>query len=333
MATNQKKSVTFINILIIILIFGAIAAVSVYFLTSPTKDYLQGQVEATEIHVAPKVTGRLEKKLADEGQSVKKGQLLAILSSPELDAKLIQAQSAKDAATAQYDKAINGTRYEQVQGAYNSWQQAKASADLAETTYKRMENLYQEKVIPAQKRDEAKGQKNASREQEKAAYNNYLMAKNGARTEDKNASAASMRQAEGAVKEVNVYRSEINVIAPADGEVNQYFPNLGELVNAGYPIVNLVDLNDIWVVINIKEDQMGKFKMNSKFEGVVPALDNKKIELQVKFIAPLGDFATWTATKTKGGFDMRTFKIKAYPTKKIDGFRPGMSVLIPSVTL
>ncbi|PWN71884.1 hemolysin secretion protein D [Chryseobacterium phosphatilyticum] len=333
MATNQKKSVTFINILIIILIFGAIAAVSVYFLTSPTKDYLQGQAEATEIHVAPKVTGRLESKLVEEGQTVKKGQLLAILSSPELDAKLIQAQSAKDAATAQYDKALNGTRYEQIQGAYNTWQQAKAAADLAETTYKRMENLYNEKVIPAQKRDESKAQKNASREQEKAAYNNYLMAKNGARMEDKNASAATMRQADGAVKEVNVYRNEINVIAPADGEVNQYFPNMGELVNAGYPIVNLIDLNDIWVVINIKEDQMGKFKMNNKFEGIIPALDNKKIELQVKYIAPLGDFATWTATKTKGGFDMRTFKIKAYPTKKIEGFRPGMSVLVPSVTL
>ncbi|MDR2236863.1 MAG: efflux RND transporter periplasmic adaptor subunit [Chryseobacterium sp.] len=333
MATNQKKSVTFVNILITILIFGAIAAVSVYFLTSPTQDYLQGQAEATEIHVAPKVTGRLESKKAMEGQTVKKGQLLAVLSSPELDAKLIQAQSAKEAATAQYDKALNGTRYEQVQGAFNTWQQAKAAADLAETTYKRMENLYQEKVVPAQKRDEAKGQRNASREQEKAAYSNYLLAKNGARTEDKNASAATMRQAEGAVKEVNVYRDEINILAPADGEINQYFPNPGELVNAGYPVVTLVDLNDIWVVLNIREDHMNNFRMNSKFEGVVPALNNKKIELQVKYIAPLGDFATWTATKTKGGFDMRTFKIKAYPTRKIEGFRPGMSVLIPSVTL
>ncbi|WP_412850735.1 HlyD family secretion protein [Chryseobacterium sp. PMSZPI] len=333
MATNQKKSVTLINILIIILIFGAIAAVSAYFLTSPTHDYLQGQAEATEIHVAPKVTGRLESKLAEEGQYIRKGQLLAILSSPELDAKLIQAQSAKDAATAQYDKALNGTRYEQIQGSYNTWQQAKAAADLAETTYRRMENLYNEKVVPAQKRDEAKAQKNASREQEKAAYSNYLMAKNGARTEDKNASAATMRQADGAVKEVNVYRSEINVIAPANGEVNNYFPNLGELVNAGYPIVTLVDLNDIWVVLNVREDQMGKFKMNNTIQGVVPALDNKKIELRVKYIAPLGDFATWTATKTKGGFDMRTFKIKAYPIQKIQGFRPGMSVLIPSVTL
>lgn len=333
MATAQKKSVTFVNILITLLIFGAIGAISVYFLSSQTNDYLQGQAEATEIHVAPKITGRLETKLVEEGQTVKKGDLLATLSSPELDAKLIQAQSAKDAATAQYDKALNGSRSEQIQGAYNVWQQAKAAADLAATTYKRMDNLYNEKVVSAQKRDESFAQMKATSDQAKAAYSNYQMAMNGARTEDKSASKAVMNQAEGAVKEVNVYRKEINVIAPADGEVNQFFPNLGELVNAGYPVINLVDLNDIWVVFNIREDYMEKFKMGSKFEGVVPALGNKKIQLEVKFIAPLGDFATWTATKTKGGFDMRTFKIKAYPTQKIEGFRPGMSVLVPSISL
>lgn len=333
MGTSKKKSIKTINILMSLLILGAITSVSIYFISNDSEDYLQGQAEATQINVAPKVTGRLVTKLVQEGQHVKKGDLLAILSSPELDAKLLQAQSAKDAAYAQYEKAMNGTRSEQIDAAYNTWQQAKAAADLASVTYKRIENLFNDKVVSAQKRDEALAQKNAAKDQENAAFNNYQMATNGARKEDKLASKAIVNQAKGAVQEINIYKDEINIIAPADGEINQFFPNIGELVNAGYPIVDIVDLNDIWVIFNIREDLMINFKMGETIEGIVPALNNKKIKLEVRYIAPMGDFATWTATKAKGGFDMRTFKIKAYPVSKVDGFRSGMSVLVPSITL
>ncbi|MBA5629899.1 HlyD family secretion protein [Moheibacter lacus] len=331
--TSKNKAVKFSNILIALLIMGGLAAVSIHFISKPSEDFLQGQAEATEVHVASKIVGRLEQQLVKEGDQVIKGQLIAVLSSPELDAKLQQAQSAKDAATAQYQKANNGTRSEQVQAAYNLWQQAKAAADLANSTYQRMENLYRDKVIPAQKRDEAFANKNATYQQQQAAYNNYQMAVNGARTEDKLAAEALVNQANGAVSEVNTYRKEVNVTASADGEIEQIFPNVGELVNAGYPVATIVDLNDIWVVFNIKEDLMEQFKMNAKFNAEIPALGNKKVQLQVKYISPLGDFATWTATKTKGDFDLKTFKIKAYPTQKIEGFRPGMSVLIPSSEL
>ena len=323
----------YLNAILSLVILVIIIGLAIYYIERPSNDYLQGQAEATEIHVAPKVLGRLEKKLVEEGNPVKKGQVLAILSSPELDAKLLQAESARAAADAENLKAKNGTRSEQLQAALNQWQQAKTASALAEKTYNRIQNLFDEKVVSAQKRDEAYTQNQAAKEQERAAYANYSLAVNGARKEDRQAASAHAKQAEGAVDEVRSYRNEINIISPADAEVDQIIPNVGELVNAGFPVLNLVDLNDIWVVFNIREDYMNNFHMHRKFTGIVPALGNKKVDLEVRYISPLGDFATWNATKTKGDFDLRTFRIKAYPVQKIDGFRPGMSVLVDEHSL
>ncbi|QYN49256.1 biotin/lipoyl-binding protein [Apibacter sp. ESL0432] len=326
---KSKLISSIISIIIIIAIIG----LSIWFMNKPTQVTIQGQVDATQINVSPKIAGRLEQVLIKEGDMVKEGDLLAVLSTPELDAKLIQAESAKAAAEAQDKKAKKGTRTEQIQGAYNQWQQAKASAELADKTYERMQNLYNDKVISAQKRDEAYTQSKASRELEKAAYANYKMAINGSRSEDKEAASAQVNQAQGAIEEVLAYKKEAKVLSPSNAEVLKIIPNRGEVVSAGYPIVNLVDLNDVWVVFNIKENLMSSFKKGSTFEAQIPALNNKKIKLQVRYIAAQGDFATWSATKTQGDFDMKTFEIKAYPMEKVEGLRPGMSALVDEKSL
>ncbi|MXP05168.1 MULTISPECIES: HlyD family secretion protein [unclassified Apibacter] len=322
-----------ISSIISIIIIVAIIGLSIWFMNKPTQVTIQGQVDATQINVSPKIAGRLEQVLIKEGDMVKEGDLLAVLSTPELDAKLVQAESAKAAAEAQDKKAKKGTRTEQIQGAYNQWQQAKASAELADKTYERMQNLYNDKVISAQKRDEAFTQSKASRELEKAAYANYKMAINGSRSEDKEAASAQVNQAQGAIEEVLAYKKEAKVLSPSNAEVLKIIPNRGEVVSAGYPIVNLVDLNDVWVVFNIKENLMSSFKKGSTFEAQIPALNNKKIKLQVRYIAAQGDFATWSATKTQGDFDMKTFEIKAYPMEKVEGLRPGMSALVDEKSL
>lgn len=326
---KSKLISSIISIIIIIAIIG----LSIWFMNKPTQVTIQGQVDATQINVSPKIAGRLEQVLIKEGDMVKEGDLLAVLSTPELDAKLVQAESAKAAAEAQDKKAKKGTRTEQIQGAYNQWQQAKASAELADKTYERMQNLYNDKVISAQKRDEAFTQSKASRELEKAAYANYKMAINGSRSEDKEAASAQVNQAQGAIEEVLAYKKEAKVLSPSNAEVLKIIPNRGEVVSAGYPIVNLVDLNDVWVVFNIKENLMSSFKKGSTFEAQIPALNNKKIKLQVRYIAAQGDFATWSATKTQGDFDMKTFEIKAYPMEKVEGLRPGMSALVDEKSL
>ena len=322
----KKKNIT--GLLVTIAVFAAVISLSIYFFSNSEPTYLQGQVEAKQINVAPKVPGRVKAIYKQEGDQVHKGDLLLELESTELDAKLSQAEAARLAAQAQSDKAQRGARTEQIQAAYNVWQQAQAAADFAAKSYERVNNLYNDKVLPAQKKDEVYTQMVALQKQADAAKSQYEMAKNGARVEDKTAAQALVAQAQGVITEVNAYKDGAKVFAPADAEIQTIIPNEGEIVNAGYPVMNLIDSSDEWVVFNIREDKMADFKIGTKFKGIVPALANQEIEMEVKHIAVQADFATWTATKSKGDFDKKTFAIKAYPTEKIKDLRPGMSVLV-----
>ena len=302
----KKKNIT--GLLVTMAVFAAVISLSIYFFSNSEPTYLQGQVEAKQINVAPKVPGRVKAIYKQEGDQVHKGDLLLELESTELDAKLSQAEAA--------------------QAAYNVWQQAQAAADFAAKSYERVNNLYNDKVLPAQKKDEVYTQMVALQKQADAAKSQYEMAKNGARVEDKTAAQALVAQAQGVITEVNAYKDGAKVFAPADAEIQTIIPNEGEIVNAGYPVMNLIDSSDEWVVFNIREDKMADFKIGTKFKGIVPALANQEIEMEVKHIAVQADFATWTATKSKGDFDKKTFAIKAYPTEKIKDLRPGMSVLV-----
>ena len=322
----KKKNIT--GLLVTMAVFAAVISLSIYFFSNSEPTYLQGQVEAKQINVAPKVPGRVKAIYKQEGDQVHKGDLLLELESTELDAKLSQAEAARLAAQAQSDKAQRGALTEQIQAAYNVWQQAQAAADFAAKSYERVNNLYNDKVLPAQKKDEVYTQMVALQKQADAAKSQYEMAKNGARVEDKTAAQALVAQAQGVITEVNAYKDGAKVFAPADAEIQTIIPNEGEIVNAGYPVMNLIDSSDEWVVFNIREDKMADFKIGTKFKGIVPALANQEIEMEVKHIAVQADFATWTATKSKGDFDKKTFAIKAYPTEKIKDLRPGMSVLV-----
>ena len=322
----KKKNIT--GLIITIAVFAVVLILSIYFFSNREPVYLQGQVEAKQINVAPKVPGRVKAIYKKEGDRVQKGELLLELESTEIDAKLSQAEAARSAAQTQSDKAQRGAREEQIKGAYNVWQQAQAAADLAEKTYQRVSNLFNDKVLPAQKKDEAYTQMVALQKQAEAAKSQYEMAKNGARDEDKTAAQALVAQAQGVITEVNAYKDGAKVYAPADTQIQTIIPNEGEIVNAGYPVMNLIDTNDEWVVFNIREDKMVNYKEGTKFKAIVPALGNQEIELEVKHIAVQADFATWTATKSKGDFDKKTFAIKAYPTTKVEGLKPGMSVLV-----
>lgn len=325
----KKKDI--FSLLISVIIFGAVIGLSLYFFNQKEPVYLQGQVESKQINVAPKVPGRVKKIYVQEGENVKEGQLLLELESTEIDAKMAQAQAAKAAATAQSNKAQNGARAEQIQGAYNLWQQAKVASELAEKTYERVSNLFKDKVIPEQKKDEAYTKMQAMKKQERAAYSQYQMAKNGARIEDKEAASALVAKAEGAISEVQAYKEGAKVYAPAAAEIQEIIPNQGEIVNAGYPVINLIDTNDTWVIFNIREDKLNNYKVGNKFTATVPALGNKSIELVVNHIAAQGDFATWNATKANGDFDRKTFEVKARPTTPIKDLKPGMSVLVEEI--
>lgn len=328
MDTENKKTG---SKLIPIMVFAAIIiAVGIYgfFFLNQEDNIIQGEADVTEVRISSKVPGRISRYLVDEGSYVKKGDTLAILSIPDIDAKLAQASAAEEGAAAQNRKAIKGARSEQIQAAFEMWQKAKVGTDIALKSYTRVKNLFEKGVVTAQKRDEAEAQYNAAVSTEKAAKSQYDMAVNGAEAEDKEAALAMVERAKGAVAEVESYISESFLISPTDGKVTEKFPNEGELVGTGAPIMNVAKLDDKWGSFNIREDRLKEYKdIGTTFTAYVPALD-QDVEMEVYYVKDLGSYAAWKATKITGQYDRKTFEVKArFKDKSIDVI-PGMSLII-----
>ena len=310
----------FVAVVIIVALIGFLAL-------DRDVDVIQGQVEVTEYRVSSKVPGRILELRVSEGDYVKAGDTLAILDAPEVRAKMEQARSAESAAAAIELKAQNGARKEQIQGAYSVLQQAKAGYEIAEKSYQRIQRLYDEGVMSAQKRDEVYANYKAMEAQMKAAQSQYDMAVNGARMEDKLAAAAQVNRARGAVNEVNSYIHETVQIAQKEGEVANIYPKVGELVGTGSPIMSIAVMDDMWGTFNVREDQLNGMQVGSEFTAFVPAF-NKDVKMKVYYMKDQGSYAVWKATKANGQYDLKTFEVKARPVEKLDGLRPGMSLII-----
>ena len=310
----------FVIVVIIVALIGFLAL-------DRDPDVIQGQVEVTEYRVSSKVPGRILELRVKEGDYVKAGDTLAIIDAPEVRAKMEQAQGAESAAAALEMKARNGAREEQIRGAYSVLQQAKAGLEIAEKSYQRVQRLFDEGVMSAQKRDEAYANYKAMEAQVKAAQSQYDMAVNGARREDKLAAAAQVDRAKGAVNEVNSYISETVQIAQKEGEVSDIYPKVGELVGTGSPIMSISVMDDMWGTFNVREDQLNGMQVGTEFTVFVPAF-NKSIKMKVYYLKDQGSYAVWKATKANGQYDLKTFEVKARPVEKIEGLRPGMSLII-----
>lgn len=318
------------NILLAIIGFVAvviIVALIGFFTLGRDPEVMQGSVEVSEYRVSSKVPGRILEIRVKEGDYVKVGDTLAILDAPEVRAKMQQAQGAESAAAALELKARNGARKEQIQGAFQVLQQAKAGLEIAEKSYKRVQRLFDEGVMSAQKRDEAFAQYKAYEAQAKAAQSQYDMAVNGARQEDKLAAQAQTARAKGAVNEVSSYINETVQTAQMEGEVSSVYPKVGELVGTGSPIMTISILDDMWGTFNVREDQLNGMQVGTEFTAFVPAF-NTNIKMRVYYLKDQGTYAVWKATKANGQYDLKTFEVKARPVEKIDGLRPGMSLVV-----
>ena len=310
----------FVTVVIVVAIIG-------FLLLDRDPEIMQGQVEVTEYRVSSKVPGRILELRVKEGDYVKVGDTLAILDAPEVRAKMEQAQSAQSAAAALELKAQNGARKEQIQGAYSVLQQATAGFEIAEKSYNRVQRLFDEGVMSAQKRYWAYANFKAMEAQMTAAQSQYDMAVNGARMEEKMAASAQVGRAKGAVNEVNSYIHETVQVAQIEGEVSDIYPKVGELVGTGSPIMSISVMNDMWGTFNVREDELGNMQVGSEFTAFVPAF-NKDIKMKVYYLKDQGSYAVWKATKANGQYDLKTFEVKARPVDKLEGLRPGMSLII-----
>jgi HlyD family secretion protein len=294
----------------------------------PKPERIQGQIEAQQYNISSKIAGRVNEVLVKKGDQVKKGDLIFSILSPEIDAKLMQAKAGEEAAGALAQQAETGARKQEIQAAFDQWKKAKTASSLYQKTFKRIENLYQEGVVAEQKKDEAYTQWQASKYTENAAYQMYNMAKEGARDETKRAASEKVKMAAGAVAEVEAYAADTKIESWNNGEVTQILLQSGELAPQGFPVVSIVDMHDAWAVFHVREDRLHQFAQGAVFKAEIPAIGSDKVEFTVTHVSVMGDFATWRATDTAQGFDMRTFEIEARPVKPIADLRVGMSVLI-----
>ncbi len=325
---KEKKSYNLVIGIVALIVIILLIAIIGYFVSKPKPLMIQGEAEASEYRVSGKVPGRIEELYVKEGQMVHKGDTVALIDSPEVRAKLAQANAIKAAASSQSRKAQNGARKEQIAGAYELYQQALVQEDVMKKSFDRIQKLYDQKVIAAQKYDEVKAKYDASVAQTKAAKSQYDMAVNGAREEDKAAAKALVDQADGALMEVESYLSELYLTAPADGIISALFPKVGELVGQGAPVASVTDLNDVWFTFNVREDYLHGMKQGDKITVIIPALDGKEVQATINYVAVRESYATWKATKETGMYDAKTFEVRAVPDVTVDGIRPGMSAIV-----
>lgn len=312
-----------VGIITVIVIIGIIGV----FTLGKSEEIIQGEIEVSEFRVSSKLPGRIVELRVKEGDYVKVGDTLAILGVPEASAQQKVAEATEGAVSAISDMAEDGARKETIQSAYQIWQAAIAASEIAEKTYKRVQNLFDEGVVTAQKRDEALAAFKASEAQVRAAKSQYDMALNGARIQEKQAARKQAEAARNAVEVVNSLLKETVQVAAVEGEVEEVYPKVGELVGIGSPIISISIMNDLWGTFNIREDQLHGMKVGDTFKAYLPAF-SKDIEMKVTYIKDQGSYATWKATKTTGQYDLKTFQVKARPKKSFEGLRPGMSLVV-----
>ena len=318
------------NILLAVMGFSIavlIVAIIGFFTLGKTDEVIQGEVEVGEYRVSCKLPARVVEIRVKEGDFVHKGDTLAILEIPEMNAQEKVAQSAEAATQALSNLTEEGARREAIQSARQLVVQAKAATDVAKKTYDRMQNLFSEGVMSQQKRDEAKAAWEVALAHENVMKSQYEMAKNGARTEEKKAVQSQANAAKHAVDVVRSVLKETVQVAAVDGEVSDIYPKEGELVGMGSPILSISMMKDMWGTFNVREDQLNGLKVGDTFTAFSPAF-NKELKLKVFEIKDEGSYAVWKATKSNGQYDLKTFEVKARPINPFDGLRPGMSLIV-----
>lgn len=317
---NKKTLLTLLLVVIAI-------AMAVLFRSHNQDLLLQGEVDAPEVIVASKAKGRVVERLIERGDDVKAGQVMIKLDSPELLAQLRSAQATRDEAKAQLDQSLHGTREENIRSLRASLAQAQAELRNAQHDYDRNRSVAAKGYISKSELDSSRRSRDTAYQQVQDAKAKLDEGINGDRIELRQQYAAALRAAEENLLEVQAQADDLQVKAPVDGEVGPIPAEVGELLNASSPLVTLIRLPDAYFVFNLREDILANIRKGDKVKLRVPALKDKLIDAEVRYIAPLGDYATKRATRATGDFDLKTFEVRLYPAQPIEGLRPGMSSL------
>lgn len=327
-AEQARASKTLLITMAVVFIIIVIVAFIGFKCINRPADIIEGQVEGTTVRVSGKLPGRVIDLYVQEGDTVHAGDTLVHIHSSLVDAQMTSARAMEDVARLQDKKVDAGTRVQIINAAASLVNQAEAAVSIAKKTYDRMESLYSQGVISEQKRDEAKAAYDAAVAGRNAAKSQLELAKAGAQSEDKASAGAMVTAAGGQVAQVEALLEDSYLVAPCDGTVDQVFPEVGELVSLGAPIMNILK-DERHVVFNVREELLPDFEMGKELTVMLPAMKGKEIKLKVYYVRDMGSYATWRATKSIGSYDSRTFEVRARPADDADkaGLRPGMSAI------
>lgn len=324
---EKQKQILILALPVVIIVVGIVILLTL----KPDRDaqgVYVGLFETTQIRVSSEIPGRIDSIHVNLGDQVTKGQLLATIESEVLDAKVQQAKGMYSAAESVKNKADKGARDEEILAVKNKWDMAKSQYDYAQKSYDRLFELYRDSLISGQQMDEMIFKRDAAKDQMNAAEALYQMAVEGARAEDRMAAQGQLDAVEGKVKEAEAFYKELLIHAPVSGEVSGKMAEESEVIPAGYPVFTIQKLEEIHAVLYVREDHMSTFQKGETLTGRMPAFDNREMEFEIRYIAPMADFADWTATADKGRLDMKTFEVHIYPKEQVKDLRPGMSVNI-----
>jgi HlyD family secretion protein len=312
--------------LIVTLVVAGIVGLSIWYLARPQPLIVQGEADATRVDIAARIDGRVGQRPVDRGENVAKGQLLFEIDNPELVAKWRQAQAGVDVAKAQLANILAGTRAETIAQRKAEDEAAEANFTLAQRTYDRIKELAGSGNAPLQRLDEATNSLEVAKRQQDQAKLAYEEAVNGATKEERAIAETNVLKAQASVDTIKAQVDELVVKSPIAGQVYQIGAELGEYVSPGVPLLSLVDLSDVWLRFNLREDLVRGLKVGDRFTVRAPALGDQEIPAEINLIATRGEYAGWRATRATGDFDLRTFEVRAYPITPLPGLRPGMSV-------
>lgn len=320
----RKSHILFLIPIIIILVAIAFWATEI----NEEENYIVGIVEIDEVDVASKIPGRIEEMIVREGDKVLKGDVLARLESKEIDAKVGQALGAVEAAKSKLSLVKSGARKEEKTAVEKMRMQAVHQLEYVTKTRERFVSLLQDSVIAQQEFDEIDFKYKVAVEQLAVADAKLSMVMQGAREEEKLAVAGLVKQAEGAYNEAMAYNKELVVVSPIDGEISNKIADAGEIIASGYPLFTIINPEEYYVVLQIREDELNEIKIGNTFQGAVSAIDNQQFEFRVSYISAMGSFATWKPTNRKGEIDLKTFEVHLRTDEPIENLRPGMTVKI-----
>ena len=325
---GRKASPSTVPSIVVAVVVAAVAGLSIWYLVRGQPLLVQGEVDATRLDMAARVDGRVADIPVDRGQDVAAGAVLVKIDNPETLAQKNQAITAELVAEAQLAHINAGTRAEEIAARKAALDRAQAAVVLAQKTYDRISELTGHGHASVAQLDQATDSLDESQRAADQAKSAYDEAVNGYTKEEREIAEATVKKAVADTKEVQSIIDQMVVYAPVASQVYQRNVEPGEYVSPGVPLITLIDLNDMWVHFDLREDLVKTLKVGDRFKVRIPALGDREITVEVRLIATKGEYASWRATRATGDFDLRTFSIRAYPVDKVAGLRPGMSAYL-----